>query len=224
MLSRNPVPPLLPILIGACILGSGIHAAVSPGAGLQGIQDDGQAIRDNAQAMQVDDGAETYATRCLACHQANGGGVPGVFPPLVDTDWVVGDKGVLIRIVLNGVTGEMEVNGQVYTGAMPPWGSFLNDEEMAGLLTYIRTSWGNEAPPVTPEEVGRVREAAQERKEPWNAAELLDETNQGIPEPKPTNVRDDAPGSNDTVPPPPDHSSNPRSGPSPSEPTPGSTR
>ncbi len=118
------------------------------------------------------DGAEIYLTRCMSCHQMNGGGVPGVFPPLTGTDWVTGDEGVLIRIILNGMTGEIEVNGMVYTGAMPPWGSFLNDEEMAALLTYIRTEWGNDGTEITPETVAEVREAVADRAEPWTIAEL----------------------------------------------------
>lgn len=118
------------------------------------------------------DGAEIYLTRCMSCHQMNGGGVPGVFPPLTGTEWVTGDEGVLIRIILNGMTGEIEVNGMVYTGAMPPWGAFLNDEEMADLLTYIRTEWGNDASDITPEMVAEVREAVADREEPWTIAEL----------------------------------------------------
>ena len=120
----------------------------------------------------VQDGAEIYLTRCMSCHQVNGGGVPGVFPPLTGTEWVTGDEEVLIRIILNGLTGEMEVNGMVYSGAMPPWGAFLNDEEMAALLTYIRTEWGNDAGEVTPETVAQVREAVTDREEPWTVAEL----------------------------------------------------
>ncbi len=132
----------------------------------------GAAVSGNRAPFPQDEGAEIYQTRCLSCHQANGGGVPGVFPPLTGTEWVTGDEGVLIRIILNGMTGELEVNGMVYTGAMPPWGSFLTDEEMADLLTYIRTEWSNDASDVTPEMVAEVREAVADRAEPWTVAEL----------------------------------------------------
>lgn len=131
--------------------------------------------------IAVEDGAEIYMTRCMSCHQMNGGGVPGVFPPLTETEWVTGDKGRLIRIVLNGMTDQIEVNGETYSGAMPPWGSFLDDEQMAELLTYMRTSWGNDAEEVVPEEVRNVREAVADRSEPWTAEELGEPTNQGIP-------------------------------------------
>lgn len=129
----------------------------------------------------VADGAEIYMTRCMSCHQMNGGGVPGVFPPLSETEWVTGDKGRLIRIVLNGLTDQIDVNGETYSGAMPPWGSFLDDQQMSDLLTYLRTSWGNEAEEVTPEDVQNVREAVAERNEPWTAEELEDPANQGVP-------------------------------------------
>ena len=118
------------------------------------------------------DGEEIYMMRCLACHQANGEGMAGVFPTLVGSEWVTGEKAPLIGIILHGVMGEMEVKGVTYSGMMPPWGSYLSDEEVAALLTYIRTSWGNEASEVTAEEVTQVREATAERKAPWTAEEL----------------------------------------------------
>ncbi len=128
-----------------------------------------------------DDGEKLYMTRCMSCHQVDGNGITGVFPPLNDVGWVTGDKGRLIRIVLDGVMGEMEVDGITYSGAMPPWKSFLNDEEVAALLTYVRDAWDNEASEVTPEEVKLVREATKDRSNMWTAQELMDEANQGIP-------------------------------------------
>ncbi len=128
------------------------------------------------------DGQQLYLSRCMSCHQMNGQGVPGVFPPLVGTDWVTGDKGRLARIVLHGISGEVTVNDQVYSGAMPPWGGFLKDDEIAAILTYIRASWSNEADAVTAEEVARVRAATNARKQPWTAKELAEPANQGIPQ------------------------------------------
>lgn len=128
-----------------------------------------------------DDGAEIYMTRCMSCHQMNGRGVSGVFPPLVSTEWVTGDKGRLIRVVLNGLTGEIDVEGETYSGAMPPWRSFLDDDQTAALLTYIRQAWGNDASEVTPAEVASVRTVTEERRDPWTQEELLQEENQGIP-------------------------------------------
>lgn len=134
-----------------------------------------------ALAILDEDGAEIYMTRCMSCHQMNGRGVPGVFPPLNGTEWVNGDKGRLIRITLHGLTGEISVGDETYSGAMPPWKSFLDDEQMSAVLTYVRSSWGNEASEVTSEEVAIVRAATEDRREPWTEAELLEDVNMGIP-------------------------------------------
>jgi len=140
-------------------------------------------------ALSADDGEKIYMTRCMSCHQANGNGISGVFPPLDGTEWVVGDKGRIIRIVLDGMMGEVEVQGIVYSGAMPPWKTFLKDDEVAAVLNYIRNSWNNEADEITAEEVALVREATKDRKTSWTAAELKDDANLGIP-----GAKDDASG------------------------------
>ena len=127
------------------------------------------------------DGEAIYMSRCMSCHQTDGAGIAGVFPPLDGTDWVTGDKGRLIRIILNGMQGETKVKGTVYSGAMPPWKTFLSDEEVADVLTYIRTSWSNEASAVTQQEVASVRKATKDRTSAWTAEELEDKANQGIP-------------------------------------------
>lgn len=129
----------------------------------------------------LDDGEQIYQTRCMSCHQMNGRGVPGTFPPLQDTEWVNGDKGRLLRLLLNGLTGSMKVKGTTYSGVMPPWGEALSDEELAAVTTYIRSNFGNDAPPVTTEEVAKVRAATKNRTQPWTAKELKKEANQGIP-------------------------------------------
>ena len=132
-------------------------------------------------AVQLD-GKDIYQTRCQSCHQMQGQGIPGVFPPLVDSEWVTGDKGRLIRLLLQGMMGAVDVKGTTYSGAMPPWGGSLDDEQIAQVSTYIRTSWGNDAAAVTADEVARVRAATEGRKNPWTAEELNAEANQGIPD------------------------------------------
>ena len=127
------------------------------------------------------DGEALYRSRCLSCHQVDGKGITGVFPPLVNTEWVTGDRGRLIRIVLDGMMGEVQVNGATYSGAMPPWKAYLNDEEVAALLTYVRTSWGNLASPITASQVIQVRKATANRTMPWTAEELMQSENQGVP-------------------------------------------
>ena len=132
-------------------------------------------------SARQDDGEAIYLSRCMSCHQVDGAGIAGVFPPLAGTDWVVGDKGRLIRIALDGMMGETEVQGVVYSGAMPPLKMFLTDEEVAAVLTYIRGAWDNDASAVTPQEVSLVRAATKERSAAWSSEDLKDVANQGIP-------------------------------------------
>ncbi len=101
-------------------------------------------------------GKELYAKHCLPCHQAEGSGVPGMFPPLVNTEKVIGQPDSLIRIVLFGLKGPTEVAGQIYTQEMPAAGH-LTDPEVAEILTWIRSSWGNKATAVTSKRVAEIR-------------------------------------------------------------------
>jgi mono/diheme cytochrome c family protein len=109
------------------------------------------------EKSSLEKGEEIYNRYCLACHQADGSGVPGMYPPLFETDYVTGDKERLIEIVLFGMTGKITVHGQEYNSVMAPHG-FLSDEEVAKVLTYTRNSFGNEASAVTKKEVKAVRE------------------------------------------------------------------
>ncbi len=101
-------------------------------------------------------GEAIYMQYCLACHQANGGGVPNLNPPLIKTKYVLGDKKALITIVLQGLTGEIEIDDATYNGTMPPH-NFLNDQQVADALTFVRNSFGNKAPAIKPAEVKAVR-------------------------------------------------------------------
>jgi mono/diheme cytochrome c family protein len=122
-------------------------------------------------------GKKLYGQVCSQCHLPNGAGQPGSFPPLVKSEWVTGSEDRLIRILLHGLSGEIEVAGAKYNGAMPaigPGGGYSwSDDKIAHVATYIRQEWGNAAPPVTPEKVKEVRTvSAADRKTPWTAAEL----------------------------------------------------
>lgn len=102
-------------------------------------------------------GEAVYTQFCLACHQANGGGVPNLNPPLIKTKWVLGDKKELIKVVLQGLTGEITINDDTFNGTMPPHNTLLNDQQVADVLTYVRSSFGNKAAAVKPAEVKAVR-------------------------------------------------------------------
>jgi mono/diheme cytochrome c family protein len=114
------------------------------------------------------------AIGCVGCHQATGLGQAGTFPPLAGSEWVVAQNpNRLIRIVLNGLQGPIQVAGNEFNNnAMVPWKDILDDQKVADVLTYIRSEWGNKAPPVTPEQVKKVRAKAQERDTQWTADEL----------------------------------------------------
>src|SRR5687768_754264 len=101
-------------------------------------------------------GKTIYTTYCLACHQADGSGVPGLNPPLIKTKWVLGDKKQLITILLKGMDEPIEVDGEEYSNVMASH-AFLKDQEVADVLNYVRNSFGNKAAGITPAEVKTVR-------------------------------------------------------------------
>ena len=107
----------------------------------------------------IKEGKLVYEKYCLACHQTNGAGVPGMYPPLGNSDRVVGNKDSLIHVVLCGLTGEIEINGDVYNNEMPAH-NYLSDEQIADVLTYIRSEFSNNAGSVSTEEVKKLRDKA----------------------------------------------------------------
>lgn len=109
-------------------------------------------------AASVARGKKVYETYCLACHQADGTGVQRMNPPLVKTEWVLGDKKRLIGIVLNGMDEPIEIDGETFSNIMAPH-DFLKDQEIADVLTYVRNSFGNKASAVTAAEVKAARDA-----------------------------------------------------------------
>jgi len=125
-------------------------------------------------------GEQVYSARCASCHQSNGQGVSGAFPTLVGTRWVE-NKGQVIRILLHGLQGEIEVQGETYNGNMPAWGSTLSDEEIAAVITHIRESWDNDYGEVTPDEVASVRAETEGRSDTWSPEELKAPENQTVP-------------------------------------------
>jgi mono/diheme cytochrome c family protein len=115
-------------------------------------------------------GARVY-NNCMACHQGDGKGIAGQFPPLAGSEWVLGDTRVLARILLHGLGGPIEVAGKTYDGPMPAW-QRLSDAQIAGVLTYIRSSFGNTAAPVDEAQIAQARTETAERRAPWTPQEL----------------------------------------------------
>lgn len=129
--------------------------------------------RTPVAAVTAADGATVYAGNCAACHQANGQGLPGVFPPLAGARWVTGRAEVPVQILLHGIQGEIEVLGQVYSGVMPAFAQ-LSDAEIAAVLSHVRGAWGNQAGPVSAEEVVAQRQRFADRSQPWQGGAELD--------------------------------------------------
>jgi mono/diheme cytochrome c family protein len=121
-------------------------------------------------------GKRIFTQNCAVCHQQTGLGVPGQFPPLAGSEWVLsqdwhGDNHI-VKIVLHGFQGQVSVKGQQFNNVMAPWGKVLKDDQIAAVLTYIRNEWGNKAPPVTKDFVAKIREQTKDRTEPWTQKEL----------------------------------------------------
>lgn len=119
------------------------------------------------------DGAAIFSSLCAACHQATGQGLPGVFPPLAGSEWVTGSDSTLSAILLHGINGSLTVKGTSYNGAMPAFKDQLNDEQIAAVLTYIRSQWGNSAAAVTAETVAKAREKHADRKQAFGGDKEL---------------------------------------------------
>ncbi|MGH7736779.1 MAG: cytochrome b N-terminal domain-containing protein [Candidatus Tyrphobacter sp.] len=108
------------------------------------------------QASSAAHGASVFSQNCSGCHGAQGQGMPGTFPPLANNPFVTGPAAAVINTVKNGRTGPLTVNGQTYNGTMPAWKSQLSTQDIADVITYIRTSLGsNKASPVSATEVAK---------------------------------------------------------------------
>ncbi|PKO40203.1 MAG: cytochrome C oxidase Cbb3 [Betaproteobacteria bacterium HGW-Betaproteobacteria-3] len=174
----NPMPWFV-IVMTALLLGFGVlyiaRSAIvnAPALGDGRSTAELQGTTFAAVGTAVDGGA-VYASRCVACHQASGAGLPGVFPPLAGSEWVTGKETTLVALVLHGASGALTVKGNTYNGAMPSFGAQLQDAELAAVLTHIRSQWGNRAASVTADTVATVRKETAARTEPFKGdAELM---------------------------------------------------
>ena len=170
--SNRPLPWFLLMSLGAMAMGGAFYFVSTP-SGDNSAYGDQRTVADLrpavvlAGAAPAVDGKQLFGAKCAACHQGSGLGVAGVFPPVAASEWVLGDEKILTNILLHGVNGEMIVKGNKYNGAMPAWKS-LSDDELAAVLTYIRSDWGNAAPPIKAETIKSQRELTKARTEPYN--------------------------------------------------------
>ena len=123
-------------------------------------------------AVDLDAGKAQYLAICVACHQPTGMGLPPVFPPLVKSEYVSGNPERLIAIILNGVMGPIEVDGKPYNNMMPAQGAVLTDSKISQVASFVRSSFGGGASPITPEQVAEARKKYGSRPTGWSEAEL----------------------------------------------------
>ena len=118
------------------------------------------AVKDDAtltKAERMTEGSKIYNQACFACHQADGKGLPGVFPPLAGSDYLKADTERAIAIAIHGLQGEITVNGNKFNSIMTP--QPFNDQQIANVMTFVNNSWGNAGPVVTAEQVKKVRDS-----------------------------------------------------------------
>ena len=130
-----------------------------------------QAPSATATPEQLAEGKKVYMT-CMPCHQPTGLGLPMVFPPLAKTDYVNGSAERFAAMILKGNAGPMTIEGKPYNNIMPGQEATLTDAQIAAVMTYVRSSFGNSAPPVATELVTATRKKFADRKTPWTEPEL----------------------------------------------------
>ena len=135
---------LLAVVLAGALSGCAHSRGPSPNAVAQDVR------RAPASA---NDGGRVYAANCSSCHQPDGRGVPGAFPPLAGNPDVTGDSRRVIAVVENGRRGRLRVAGGSYDAVMPGWRGLLSDQDVAAVVSFIRTAWNNGAAPVSEADV-----------------------------------------------------------------------
>jgi mono/diheme cytochrome c family protein len=134
----------------------------------------GAGAEQTAELTPAEKGKKIFSANCATCHQANGLGVAGQYPPLAGSEFVNGGTRRLGMIVLKGLEGPLTVKGSHFgTAVMQPWEKTLTDQKIAEVLTYIRQEWGNRAGPVSPEGVAALRKELADHPASWHEGDLL---------------------------------------------------
>lgn len=127
-----------------------------------------------ASPVLAQDGQQLFTLYCSACHGADGkGATGGAFPPLAESPWVAGDPDRAVKIMLKGMEGPIDVLGKTYNLAMPAQGAVLPDDQLAAVLTYVRSAWGNAGSAVTADQVKTIRASVEDQKIAWTSEEIL---------------------------------------------------
>jgi mono/diheme cytochrome c family protein len=174
---RGPIPVWLVGLIGLGIFWAGAYLFSFSGGFKADVFDYepkygvGGGAKGPADPKVV--GKALFSANCITCHQATGLGVPGQYPPLAGSEVELGDAtNHLIAIVLKGLQGPVVVAGKPFNNAMQAWEAQYTDQQMAAILTYVRSDWGNNAAPVTADMVKEIRAEFKDRKDQWTWPEI----------------------------------------------------
>ncbi|HET8596412.1 MAG TPA: cytochrome c [Castellaniella sp.] len=168
----HPIPKVVLAIIGLLLIWAVWHLYASYTPMPPSVGDD-RVMADFAVPAKAD-GGQLYTANCVACHQASGAGVPGVFPPLSKSEWVdAEDAGIMVRIVLHGIHGPLTVEGAKYNGEMPHFQDKFSDEELAAIVNHVRTSFGNAASTIDADFVAKVRAETKDQTTPWKGDEDL---------------------------------------------------
>jgi mono/diheme cytochrome c family protein len=142
----------------------------------------GGAAGEQKELTPAERGKKIFAANCQTCHQANGQGVPGQYPPLAGSEFTTGGSRRMAMIVMKGLQGPVKVKGQMYGSAvMQPWDKTLNDQKIADVMTYERSEWGNTASPVTAEQIAALRKELASHPESYGEHDILAAPDEDLP-------------------------------------------
>lgn len=172
----RPVPLAAVVVTLAMVLFGVVYIFISEPFGSAGLGDR-RTLADLSGPAPVAvgaavDGKAVFNGQCVACHQATGKGLPGVFPPLDGSEWVQGDARTLANLLLHGINGEISVAGSTYNGAMPAFQQ-LGDAELAAVASYIRSNWSNQANSLPSTLFEQERKASSARTKPFEGGAAL---------------------------------------------------
>src|SRR6185295_11638097 len=160
-----PIQPIWALVFGLVTFSAGFYLAKYNGDFRGDVFNENHTEASVAEPEKPIDpvvlGKRLFNGKCVACHQQDGKGRPGQFPPLAQSEWLLGPPEVPVRILLFGLQGEVTVAGQKFNGNMPAFGDQLKDEQIAAVLTHVRQEWGNHADPIPVELVTKLRKSDQ---------------------------------------------------------------
>lgn len=185
----TPIPLWLTLVCGVAILWAGAYLGVFHGGFSADVFNErdsspallfptiakktGETEGSSAKQSLAEQGKKVYGQFCVTCHMPNGGGQPGVIPPLAGSEFVTGGEKRLIATLLKGIAGPLTVAGKSYNGAMPPWEAQLSAKKIAAVASYVRQDWGNAAPEVTEADVNAAKSELASSPTPLTEAALL---------------------------------------------------